>query len=125
MALRHRGARTALLSLCLLAFAAPGAALAGEGGFKLVLAPVDQAGPYFDLTMHPGDTATFKVDLANDGDTGVAARTYATDVFTIINGGYGGRLRDAAQTGATTWLTYATTVLDLPSGGRTTTTAWR
>jgi hypothetical protein len=46
----------------------------------------------------------------------VAARTYATDVFTIINGGYGGRLRDAAPTGATTWLTYSTAVLDLSAG---------
>ena len=118
MTLDHRGARIALLFF-LLAFAAPGAARAGEAGFKLVLAPVGQAGPYFDLAMHPGDTASFEVDLANDGDASVAARTYATDVFTIVNGGYGGRLRDAAQTGATTWLTYSTAVIDLPSGGRT------
>jgi|SRR5687767_6374056 len=118
MTLDHRGARIALLFL-LLAVATPGVARAGESAFKLVLAPVGQAGPYFDLAMHPGDTATFQVDLANDGDAAVAARTYATDVFTIINGGYGGRLRDAAQTGATTWLRYATEVLDLPSGERT------
>jgi hypothetical protein len=90
-----------------------------EGRFKLVLAPVGQAGPYFELALRPGDTARLEVDLANDGDGGVAARTYATDVFTIVNGGYGGRLRDAAQTGATTWLTYPTEVLDLPSGFHT------
>lgn len=118
MALGHVRARIALVSLCVLALSAPGAALAGESGFKLVLAPVGQAGPYFDLAMHPGDTARFEVDLANDGETDVAARTYATDVFTIINGGYGGRLRDAPQTGATTWLTYSTAVLELPPGGR-------
>jgi hypothetical protein len=118
MTLVHRSAPIALTSLLLVAFGAPGLAAAGESGFKLVLAPVGQPGPFFDLAMRPGESARLQVDLANDGDTGVAARTYATDVFTISNGGYGGRLRDTAPTGATTWLTYATELLDLPSGGR-------
>jgi len=116
MAFARASAPIALASLLLLAFVAPGAAFASEGDFNLVLAPIGQAGPYFDLAMRPGDSARFEVDLANDGDASVAARTYATDVFTITNGGYGGRLRDAAQTGATAWLTYPTTVLDLASG---------
>ncbi len=117
MALARGGAPIALVSVLLLAFVAPGTAFASEGDFTLVLAPIGQAGPYFDLTMRPGERARFEVDLANGGDTSTAARTYATDVFTITNGGYGGRLRDAAQTGATTWLTYPTAVLDLPAGG--------
>jgi hypothetical protein len=111
------GAPIALASVLLLAFVAPGAAFASEGDFNLVLAPIGQAGPYFDLTMRPGERARFEVDLVNGGDTSMVARTYATDVFTITNGGYGGRLRDAAQTGATTWLTYPTAVLDLAAGG--------
>jgi hypothetical protein len=115
----RRGARIALLPLMLLAFAAPGAAFAVAGDFKLVLAPIGQAGPYFDLVMEPGDTAHLEVALGNDGSAGVAARTYATDVFTITNGGYGGRLRDEAQTGTTAWLTYPTAVVDLPAGAHT------
>jgi hypothetical protein len=112
----RRGAAIALASAFLLATAAPGAAIAGEIDFKLVLAPVGQAGAYFDLVLDPGQTARLEVAIGNDGNAGLAARTYATDVFTITNGGYGGRLRDAEQTGATTWLTYPTVVLDLPPG---------
>lgn len=113
--MQRRGA-AALASAFLLAFAATGAAFAQEADFKLILAPVGQAGPYFDLALTPGQTVHLDVALGNDGSAGVAALTYATDVFTITNGGYGGRLRDAPQTGATTWLTYPTAVFDLPPG---------
>jgi hypothetical protein len=116
---RQRGAPLLLLSLLLGILATPPAALASDGGFKLALSPVGQVGAYFDLTLHPGDIARLEVDVANDGTASVEARTYATDVFTIINGGYGGRLRDAPQTGMTAWLEYATTVLDLQPGERT------
>ncbi len=116
MAIVRGGAPIALVSAFLLAFAAPSAAFALEGDFKLVLAAVGQPGPYFDLVMDPGETADLTIALGNDGSAGVSARTYATDVFTITNGGYGGRLRDAIQTNTTTWLTYPTAVLDLPPG---------
>jgi hypothetical protein len=116
VASERRGAALALASASLLAFAATGAAFAQVAAFKLILAPVGQAGPYFDLALAPGQTVHLDVALGNDGTAGVAALTYATDVFTITNGGYGGRLRDAPQTGATTWLTYPTAVLDLPPG---------
>jgi hypothetical protein len=119
MAFARCGAPIGLVSVLLLALVAPGAAFAVDGEFKLVLAPVGQAGPYFDLVMNPGEAAHLEVALGNDGSAGVAARTYATDVFTITNGGYGGRLRDAAQTGATTWLTYPTAVVDLTPGAHT------
>jgi hypothetical protein len=112
----RRGAALALASALLLANAAPGAVFAGEVDFKLVLAPVGQAGPYFDLVMEPGQAMDLQVALGNDGSASLAARTYATDVFTITNGGYGGRLRGATQTGATTWLAYPTEVLDLRPG---------
>ena len=111
-----RSAPIALLSLFILALAGPITASAADGGLKLVLAPVGQPGPFFELTMRPGDSVRLEVDLANDGDTEVSARTYAADVYTITNGGYGGRLRDAPQTGTTTWLAYPTTVLALGVG---------
>jgi hypothetical protein len=115
---RRGGAPLLLLSLLLGILAAPPATLASDGGFKLALSPVGQAGAYFDLTMRPGEIARLQVDISNDGTASVGARTYATDVFTIINGGYGGRLRDTPQTGMTAWLEYATTVLDLQPGQR-------
>src|SRR5450759_1539683 len=106
----------ALLGLLLVAFVAPGAALAEDGQVKLGLRPVGQAGSYFDLTLRPGDTQGLQVDIANAGDAEIAARTYATDAYTIINGGFGGRLRDMPQTGMTTWVDYATDVVVLPAG---------
>jgi hypothetical protein len=106
------------LLILLVTFAAPAAAFAQSGQVQLVLRAVDQAGSYFDLTMRPGETRHLDVEIANDGDDGLAARTYAADVYTIINGGFGGRLRDEPQTGTTHWLTYANQVLDLPAGKR-------
>ena len=60
-----------------------------------------------------GTRATLQPEVASR--TAGVAGTYATDVFTITNGGYGGRLRDAPQTGATTWLMHPTAVIDLPA----------
>lgn len=97
----------------------PSAALALDGQMKLALLPVGQPGPYFDLTMKPGETKAFAVRIANDGDTAIAARTYAADVYTIINGGFGGRLRDEQRTGATGWVDYPADVLQLAPGDGT------
>jgi hypothetical protein len=41
---------------------------------------------------------------------------YAADVYTIINGGFGARLRDTPQSGMTTSVDYATDVVALPAG---------
>ncbi len=81
---------------------------------QLGLTPVGQPGSFFDLTMAPGTTRTLEVDIANHGTVELGVRTYATDVYTIINGGFGGRLRDARHTGMTTWLDYADEVVALP-----------
>jgi hypothetical protein len=108
--------RLALLELLLVAFLAPSAALAGNSQVKLALLPVGQPGSYFDLTMMPGHTRRLEVDFANDGGGALAARTYAADVYTIINGGFGARLRDTPQSGMTTWVDYATDVVALPAG---------
>ncbi|HUQ78658.1 MAG TPA: DUF916 domain-containing protein [Patescibacteria group bacterium] len=94
---------------------APGAASAQDGQVKLALRPIDQPGQFFDLTMRPGEIRTLEVELANVGDATIAVRTYAADVYTIINGGFGARLRDEPATGVTRWLDYSTDVLQVPA----------
>jgi hypothetical protein len=91
--------------------------MASQGpAVKLLLRPVDQPASYFDLTISPGQTRTLEVDLGNAGAQSINARTYAADVYTIINGGFGGRLRDQPQTGMTGWVDYRTQVLGLAAG---------
>ena len=113
-----RGPRAAMVALfgMIAVLVAPGSALAGSGAVKLALTPVGSAGLYFDLSMRPGETVSLAVELSNAGDAAMAARTYAADVYTIINGGFGARLRADVQTGTTKWLDYPTVVLQLPAG---------
>ena len=92
--------------------------MADPGQIKLALLPVGQPGSYFDLTMRPGESRSFEITIANDGDSSIAARTYAADVYTIINGGFGARLRGEPETGMTSWLDYPTRVLQLAAGSR-------
>lgn len=100
----------------LVGLATPDPTRAEEGKVELALRPVDQAGPFFDVTMRPGETRTLEVSLANAGDAPIAARSYAADVYTIINGGFGARLRDEAQSGTTLWLQYPAEIIELPAG---------
>ena len=96
----------------------PGAAVAETPLSRLALAAVDQPGSFFDLTMKPGERRTLEVAISNDGGASLGARTYAADVYTIVNGGFGGRLRDEPQTGTTSWLDYAPETLRLAAGER-------
>jgi hypothetical protein len=114
--MRRPAAITALCAV-LVAVMAPAAAHAQDGQIRLVLRPADQPGSYFDLTMLPGEARTLEVDIGNDGDAPLLARTYAADVYTIINGGFGARLRDEPQTGTTGWLDYPTELLPLAVRG--------
>ena len=77
-----------------IALATPASALTQDDGIRLVLRPVGQAGSYFDLTMKAGQARSLSVEVANAGTSTIAARTYAADVYTIVNGGFGGRLYD-------------------------------
>jgi hypothetical protein len=115
---RHRGsASTSLATVAVLvALLAPMTAQAAEAQVELALRPIDQVGQFFDLTMRPGETRGLEVELANVGDSEIAAGTYAADVYTIINGGFGARLRDEPATGTTLWLDYPTEVLQVPAG---------
>jgi hypothetical protein len=113
-----RGSRPAILGVVwlLLALAAPGVALADGARMKLSLQPVGQPGSFFDLTLRPGETRKLDVEIGNAGTARIAARTYASDVYTIVDGGFGARLRDDLQTGVTRWLDYRTDVVELSVG---------
>lgn len=115
---RRLGIRLALVVVAGLAFslALPGASRAQQGPVNLALLPVGQPGSFFDLKMAPGQTRSFAVDIANNGAAEVVTRTYAADVYTIINGGFGARLRDQPETGMTGWLTYQPRVQTLAAG---------
>ncbi|MEA2610150.1 MAG: hypothetical protein QOJ75_2393, partial [Chloroflexota bacterium] len=106
---------SALLGI-LVILGVPGAALAEGTQIKLSLLAVDQPKAYFDLTMRPGETRSLDVEIANDGQAPIVARTYAADVYTIVNGGFGGRLHGEPQTGTTRWLDYPSAVLQLSIG---------
>ena len=83
---------------------------------KLGIKPVGQTGTFFDLTMAPGERRDLAVELTNHGEATVAARTYRADVYTIVNGGFGARLRPDPDTGPTLWLDYPEDVLQLAAG---------
>ncbi len=107
--------------LCVVGFAAfvmPGGVHAASFQVEMTLRPIGQPGPFFDVTMRPGETRSLEVEIANVGDVSLAARTYATDVYTIVNGGFGARLRAEPLTGMTRWLDYPTAVLALEAGAR-------
>jgi len=92
-------------------------AQAASGEVKLGIRPVGQPGDYFDLTLRPGEGRDLQVDLGNLGDSTIQVRSYASDVYTIIDGGFGARLRDEPRTGMTMWLDYTTVLTDLAVGG--------
>ncbi|NVM96067.1 DUF916 domain-containing protein [Arthrobacter wenxiniae] len=92
------------------------AAAAQAQPVKLSLKPLGQSGSYFSLTMDPGQRRQLQVELGNHGATSIAARTYAADAYSLINGGFGARDRNSPPTGTTRWLSYATQVLRLGPG---------
>jgi hypothetical protein len=96
----------------------PALVLGGGDGVELALLPVGQATSYFDLTIQPGETRSLEVEISNNGDQAITAHTYAADVYTIINGGFGSRLRNETGTGTTRWLDYQSGLLDLTAGER-------
>jgi hypothetical protein len=110
--------RLGLAAIALVAgfLAASSPVLAADPGVKLSLRPVDAGGAYFDLKMQPGEKRTLAVELANLGDAAIAVRSYAADAYTIINGGFGARLRGEPVSGTTTWLDYPTSVTPMAAG---------
>jgi len=105
------GAAALALATVWLAIAMPVAAL--DQAPKLGLTPVDHEGAFFELTLEPGETTRMRVEAANFGAEEVEARTYAADVYSIINGGFGADLYAEPASGTTLWLDYAAQVATL------------
>ena len=103
----------------MLTLATAGPATAGGAAADVGILPVGQPTPIFDLTMRPGDVRTLEVEITNNGDAQVTAQTYAADVHTMVNGGFGGALRGEPTTGTTRWLDYEAGTVQLEAGGRT------
>jgi hypothetical protein len=113
----HKAARSfAALAVAVLFGLTPATAVATDGTIRLAVEPVGEDAPFFERTLDPGARAELVVNLANYGEVAVNARTFAADVYSIINGGFGARLRDEPTTGTTTWLAYPTDVLTIEPG---------
>lgn len=114
--------RTRLAGIALLAWlltsGGAGQAFAAEDVPQLAFVAIGETTSYFDLTMQAGATRTLEVEITNDGDVPAQAYTYAADVYTTVNGGFGGRPREDAPSGTTRWLDYASDALDLEPGDR-------
>lgn len=80
---------------------------------QLGLKALDVPGTYYDLTLAPGQTRELRVQLGNYGPTQAVARTYAADVYSMVNGGMGVRLDGEPTSGATSWLDYPAQTLTL------------
>lgn len=93
-----------LLWACLVA---PGATAAGEPA-RLGLTPMGQPGAYFELTLTPGERREAVVEAANFGNEAADGRTYAADVYSIVNGGFGAELYGVAPGATTQWLSWPT-----------------
>lgn len=114
--------RFALLTAVLAGTLLGGASIAGPAAawpaseaspVQLSLKPVNQPGSYFELSLEPGQTEKFEVELGNHGPKPIAARTYAADAYSITNGGFGAENRDGTPSATTSWISYPTEVLQL------------
>jgi hypothetical protein len=116
-----RQSRIALMTIGLAAAfpaSAPGVAIvfAADPPIELAVEPVGEQGSFFERSLNPGESAELVVNLANYGETATRARTFAADVYPIINGGFGARLRDEPRSGTTLWLDYPTDVVTIEPG---------
>jgi hypothetical protein len=85
---------------------------------QLGIRPAGTEGTYFSITLNAGESEELTVELGNFGKQPIRARTYAADVYTLINGGFGVKSATDPVSGATTWLDYTTTELNLEPGQR-------
>lgn len=100
---------THLLAIVLISSAsllAPNTAGAAEGDVQISAEPVGRKGSYFRVKMSPGKTKRLKVALRNNETLPVAMRTYATNAYTIPNGGMGVGLADDPKEGTALWISY-------------------
>jgi hypothetical protein len=108
--------RLTILGAILAGLASALVAHAEGSAVKLGIKPVGVVGSYFTLTMAPGETHEYTVELGNFGADKVKARTYAADAYTIVNGGFGARLDGEPTSGTTHWLNYTADTIELAPG---------
>jgi hypothetical protein len=102
-----------LLVATSLGLVAAGPVSADHEPARLGLTPVGRDATFFELTMQPGDSAELQVEAANFGHEEADARTYAADVYSIVNGGFGADLFGERSAGTTLWVSYSTQELTL------------
>ncbi|MEO5986309.1 MAG: hypothetical protein ABIW50_07420, partial [Candidatus Limnocylindria bacterium] len=103
---RSRPPTVSLLLAVALVLGVAAPTLAEHEPARLGLAPIGQDGQFFDLTLRPGERADLQVEVASFDHEDVLARTYAADVYSIINGGFGAELAGEFPSGATHWVDY-------------------
>jgi hypothetical protein len=102
--------------LAIIGLVAAPVAVAGAAP-RLGLTPVGLPGTYFALTLVPGEHRQIEVEAANFGPDPTLARTYAANVYSIVNGGFGAGLFGEGISGTTTWLSYPTQEFTLAPQG--------
>lgn len=112
-----RSQATSLVLGAALALGVVAPVLAEHGPARLGLTPIGQDGQFFAISLRPGESAELRVEVANFGHDEVLARTYAADVYSIINGGFGAELFREPPSGATEWLDYPDREIPLVSTG--------
>ena len=117
--LKRIAALAMLLPMILAASGVAGpAAVYAAAPIKLSLSPVGTPDGTMNLTMTPGESRELAVQFGNLGSETVPARTFAADIYTLVNGGFGARLDGEPSGGTTAWLTYPAESLDLAPGTR-------
>ena len=101
--------------VALLALGAPPAGAATPSA-QVNISPVGTAAPYFTVSVPAGASHRLTVALSNPGRTGAEADTYAANVYTIVNGGFGAGLQGQPGSGVTTWLAYPARTVRLGPG---------
>ena len=108
------GVLLVLLAFAPAAEATPRPAQADPSGISI--SPVGISDAYFTVVLAPGGVQTLTVELSNRGAAAADARTYPADVFTIVNGGFGARLRTDPSTSVTNWISYRPAEVHLAAG---------
>src|SRR5712691_5784909 len=110
----HLGGASLLVAVA--SVGVPISADAASENARLGLTPIGQPGLYFDLTMVAGQAQQLSVEVGNFCHADVLARTYPSDVYSIVNGGFGAALFGAQPSGTSRWLDYRTQELTLKPG---------
>lgn len=83
---------------------------------KLGIRPADSDAIFFTEEMKAGTSKELKVEISNHGSASVKVLTYASDVYSLVNGGLGVKLEDEPDSGTTTWLEYPEKKFKLEKG---------